>query len=200
MFLRSTICALVSAGVLFCQLALATRSAPELASEPNSVDIPQVQNDFYDDFQLRNHIDTLSGKLSQLRVTGSVSGHSLPPAFRPFAARNLHEILQSQSHLKHLLHLGTSDPHQEHAFLFPYDRTQEVLAVRQDPHIAHFGLITVARGNPATIKLKGFVRMEGVENRNLLAHAIQGADGWPGSGLPFSHDLDSLLQGRIHGF
>ncbi|SPO29279.1 uncharacterized protein UTRI_06228 [Ustilago trichophora] len=137
---------------------------------------------------LREHLQYLgdsSSRVYPLHIM--VDDHNL-------ASERVRQWLDDEAHIRSLLRLGSEGTTHKYAFLLPETPEAHELVGSGVPRSARMGMISVyfnPRNLQSTILLNGFFGLENVD-RNVLIHRI--ITGWD------THDMSSLLAGRIHGF
>lgn len=155
---------------------------------------PHLQLALLTSDELARPASFLTSKLAQLGAPGRALPHNIALPYSESSKQNLRLALNEHRYAKHMLHIQSLVLGDQYAFVIPSDRTGEILGELERPDVAHVGLVTVRHDRQDQIVFNGFLRLDGVENRNFLHQRILGADGFP-DGLPISRSLHSLLHG-----
>ncbi|KAJ9476101.1 hypothetical protein PHBOTO_006167 [Pseudozyma hubeiensis] len=148
---------------------------------------PHLQLALLTSDELARPASVLTGKLAQLGTPGQALPHNIALPYSESSKQNLRLALNEHRYAKHMLHIQPFVLGDQYAF-------GEILGAQERPDVAHVALVTIRHDRQDQIVFNGFLRLNGVENRNFLHQRILGADGFP-NGLPISRSLHSLLHG-----
>ncbi|GAC97942.1 hypothetical protein PHSY_005530 [Pseudozyma hubeiensis SY62] len=155
---------------------------------------PHLQLALLTSDELARPASALTDKLAKLGTPGQALPHNIALPYSESSKQSLRLALNEHRYAKHMLHIQPFVLGDQYAFVIPSDRTGEILGDLERPDVAHVGLVTVRKHRQDQIVFNGFLRLDGVENRNFLHQSILGADGFP-NGVPISRSLHSLLHG-----
>lgn len=188
-------------------LVRCTLSPIDVPQEESPIRIPPIRWALLPLDELRGHAALVSTRLDQLIFGARAHPQSLPPTSHATALKTVQEVIKKESHVMNLLNIGSVPssssmipPSPRYALTLSDEHANQIFQTQTEPTVATMALITVRRGLTNEIELNGFVRAEGIQSGSHLRQSILGAGGAQGTELPFSHDLDSLLKGRIRGF
>ncbi|SPO29278.1 uncharacterized protein UTRI_06227 [Ustilago trichophora] len=182
--------------ILITLLIKSITHATPVAHVTNVV-LPEAHPYFVPNPALDKHADTVHRRLKSLGDLALVYPLGIEDHEQQVASQHVRTWLEGQVHVQNLLHLGSRRNSHTYAFLLPETpEAQRLVGGGMDPASARMGVFTVHldRGNRAHdgIYVNGFLGLERVQDRNALEHRMLAS--------PKTHDLESLLIGRIHGF